>query len=194
MHSAILEALQANGLKTCPAAELVVGIPGCLAYYSNIGKQRPKLPYEIDGVVYKVDNLEWQERLGFVSRAPRWALAHKFPAQEEMTIVKGIEFQVGRTGALTAVARLEPVFVGGVTVSNSTSHNMDELERKDVRVGDTVIVRRAGDVIPEIVKVVQEKRPKDARVVHLPRRCPVCGSDVERVEGEAVARCKRSLT
>ena len=189
VHSAVLEALQQHGLKTCPAAELVVGIPGCLAYYANIGAKRTELPYGIDGVVYKVNNLDWQQRLGFVSRAPRWAIAHKFPAQEELTIIKDIEFQVGRTGALTPVARLEPVFVGGVTVSNSTLHNMDELERKDVRVGDAVIVRRAGDVIPEIVKVVLERRPPNARIVSLPRRCPICGSDVVRTEGEAVARC-----
>ena len=147
------------------------------------------MPYDIDGVVYKVNKLEWQRELGFVSRAPRWAVAHKFPAQEELTTVRDVTFQVGRTGALTPVARLEPVFVGGVTVSNATLHNMDELQRKDVRIGDTVIVRRAGDVIPEIVGVVADRRPDDARVVTLPRNCPVCGSDVERGEGEAIARC-----
>ena len=185
--------LRALGLRTCPEAKLVAGIPGCLAYYSSIGKKRAKLPYDIDGVVYKVNDLDWQERLGFVSKAPRWAIAHKFPAQEELTVVKDVEFQVGRTGALTPVARLEPVFVGGVTVSNATLHNVDDLHRKDVRIGDTVIVRRAGDVIPEIVKVVLDRRPDNARVVKMPKRCPVCGSDVVRTEGEAVTRCVGGL-
>lgn len=189
----IVELLQEFGLRTCPEAESVKGIPGCLAYYSRIGAKRAELPYDIDGVVYKVDELAWQEALGFVSRAPRWAIAHKFPAQEELTVVRDVEFQVGRTGALTPVARLEPVFVGGVTVSNATLHNMDELQRKDVHIGDTVIVRRAGDVIPEIVKVVVERRPPDARAVALPSQCPVCSSDVERPEGEAVARCVGGL-
>ncbi|MEO8465092.1 MAG: NAD-dependent DNA ligase LigA [Gammaproteobacteria bacterium] len=189
----VVETLHSLGLRTCPEAKMVEGISGCLAYYSNIGKKRAKLAYEIDGVVYKVNNLRWQDELGFVSRAPRWAIAHKFPAQEEITIVRDVEFQVGRTGALTPVARLEPIFVGGVTVSNATLHNMDELQRKDVRVGDTVVVRRAGDVIPEIVKVVVERRPPTARTVVLPTRCPVCGSDVERSEGEAVARCVGGL-
>ena len=188
-QSAIVAMLRDLGLRSCPEADLVEGVTGCLAYYARIGKQRSSLPYDIDGVVYKVNRLDWQRELGFVSRAPRWAVAHKFPAQEELTVVRGVEFQVGRTGALTPVARLEPVFVGGVTVSNATLHNMDDLQRKDVRVGDTVIVRRAGDVIPEIVAVVLERRPSDARVVALPRVCPVCGSDVERGEGEAIARC-----
>jgi DNA ligase (NAD+) len=189
----VVEALHTLGLRTCPEAKLVEGISGCLAYYSNIAKKRAKLPYEIDGVVYKVNNLRWQQELGFVSRAPRWAVAHKFPAQEETTTVRDVEFQVGRTGALTPVARLEPIFVGGVTVSNATLHNMDELQRKDVRIGDTVVVRRAGDVIPEIVKVVLERRPSTARVVVLPTHCPVCGSKVERNEGEAIARCVGGL-
>jgi DNA ligase (NAD+) len=189
----VVETLRSLGLRTCPEAKLVEGISGCLAYYSNIGKKRAKLPYEIDGVVYKVNNLRWQQELGFVSRAPRWATAHKFPAQEETTTVRDVEFQVGRTGALTPVARLEPIFVGGVTVSNATLHNMDELQRKDVRVGDTVVVRRAGDVIPEIVKVVLERRPSTARPVVLPSLCPVCGSEVERNEGEAIARCVGGL-
>jgi DNA ligase (NAD+) len=188
-QSAIVELLRELGLRTCPEASLVDGVAGCLEYYHRIGRQRAALPYDIDGVVYKVNKLDWQRELGFVSRAPRWAVAHKFPAQEEMTVVRGVEFQVGRTGALTPVARLEPVFVGGVTVSNATLHNMDEVERKDVRIGDTVIVRRAGDVIPEIVAVVLDRRPADARAVKLPAKCPICGSDVERGEGEAIARC-----
>jgi DNA ligase (NAD+) len=188
-QSAGVEMLRAFGLRVCPEASLVNGVTGCLEYYARIGAQRSALPYDIDGVVYKVNRLDWQRELGFVSRAPRWAVAHKFPAQEELTIVRGVEFQVGRTGALTPVARLEPVFVGGVTVSNATLHNMDELQRKDVRIGDTVIVRRAGDVIPEIVGVIAERRPSDARVVTLPATCPICGSDVERGEGEAIARC-----
>jgi DNA ligase (NAD+) len=164
-----------------------------LGYYSNIGRKRANLPYDIDGVVYKVNDLAWQEALGFVSRAPRWAIAHKFPAQEEMTEVLGIEFQVGRTGAVTPVARLKPTFVGGVTVSNATLHNFDELNRKDVRVGDTVIIRRAGDVIPEVVQVVSARRPEGAVAVAVPSKCPVCGSQVVRVEGEALARCSGGL-
>ncbi len=188
-QSAIVDMLRGFGLRVCPEASLVNGVTGCLEYYGRIGRQRAMLPYDIDGVVYKVNKLDWQRELGFVSRAPRWAVAHKFPAQEEMTVLRGVEFQVGRTGALTPVARLEPVFVGGVTVSNATLHNMDEVERKDVRIGDTVIVRRAGDVIPEVVAVVVERRPVDARPVTLPSHCPVCGSDVERGEGEAIARC-----
>ena len=192
-HSEVLAALRAFGLRTCPEVDMVQGVAGCLEYYARIGLRRDSLGYDIDGVVYKVDRLDWQRDLGFVSRAPRWALAHKFPAQEETTTVRDVEFQVGRTGALTPVARLEPVFVGGVTVSNVTLHNMDELERKDVRIGDTVVVRRAGDVIPEVVRVVPERRPPDARPVHLPARCPVCGSHVARAEGEAVARCTGGL-
>jgi len=192
-HSETLAYLHDSGLKTCPEWEVVAGIQGCLAYYTHIGGKRDDLPYEIDGVVYKVNAIENQELLGAVSRAPRWAIAHKFPAQEELTVVKGVDFQVGRTGALTPVARLQPVFVGGVTVSNATLHNMDELTRKDVRVGDSVIVRRAGDVIPEVVKVVEEWRPAKARPVRLPKKCPVCGSEVIRVEGEAVARCVGGL-
>ena len=192
-HSDILDRLRDWGLKVCPERKVVEGIDGCLGFYVDIGKRRDSLPYDIDGVVYKVNRLDYQERLGFVSRAPRWAIAHKFPAQEELTVVQDVEFQVGRTGAVTPVARLEPVFVGGVTVSNATLHNMDELHRKDVRVGDTVFVRRAGDVIPEIVKVVPERRPKRARIVKAPETCPVCGSNVVREEGEAVARCTGGL-
>ena len=193
LHSKVLDKLQTWGLKICPERKLVKGIEGCLAYYEDIGKRRDSLSYDIDGVVYKVDRLDYQQKLGFVSKAPRWAVAHKFPAQEELTIVRDVEFQVGRTGALTPVARLEPVFVGGVTVSNATLHNMDDLHRKDVRIGDTVIVRRAGDVIPEVVKVVPKRRPKGARVVKAPAKCPICGSAVVREEGEAVARCTGGL-
>ncbi len=192
-HSEILDQLQEWGFKVCPERRVVNGIDGCLAYYDDIGRKRDALSYDIDGVVYKVDRLDYQRELGFVSRAPRWAIAHKFPAEEELTVVRDVEFQVGRTGAVTPVARLEPVFVGGVTVSNATLHNMDELHRKDVRVGDTVIVRRAGDVIPEVVKVVLERRPKRTRVVTVPAECPVCGSAVIREADEAVARCSGGL-
>jgi len=192
-HSEALDQLKKWGLKISPLIKVVQGAAGCLEYYRDIGARRAKLSYEIDGVVYKVNSYRQQRELGFVSRAPRWAIAHKFPAHEENTVVREVEFQVGRTGALTPVARLEPVFVGGVTVSNATLHNMDEVERKDVRIGDTVVIRRAGDVIPEIVKVILEKRPKSARKVKLPLQCPVCGSEVERVEGEAVARCTGGL-
>ncbi len=192
-HDEVLDRLQDWGLKTCPEREVVKGVDGCLAYYERLGERRETLSYEIDGVVYKVDSRAEQRELGFVSRAPRWAIAHKFPAQEEMTVLKGVEFQVGRTGALTPVARLEPVFVGGVTVSNATLHNMDEVNRKDVRIGDTVIVRRAGDVIPEVVSVIKSLRAKGAKKVRLPAKCPVCGSTVVREEGEAVARCTGGL-
>ncbi|MGH8262998.1 MAG: NAD-dependent DNA ligase LigA, partial [Steroidobacteraceae bacterium] len=188
-HASLLARLREWGLRTCPEVRTVRGIDGCLEYFRDIGARRSTLPYQIDGVVYKVDALEDQVALGFVSREPRWAIAHKFPAEEELTEVRTIEFQVGRTGALTPVARLRPVFVGGVTVSNATLHNMDEVERKDVRIGDTVIVRRAGDVIPEVVSVVLERRLQDARKVELPAACPVCHSPVERIDGGAVARC-----
>lgn len=192
-HSETIARLKEWGLKTCPESRVVRGVEGCLEYYEKIGKKRNDLPYEIDGVVYKVDSLAMQRELGFVSRAPRWALAHKFPAQEEVTKVEDVEFQVGRTGALTPVARLTPVFVGGVTVSNATLHNIDELHRKDVRVGDTVIVRRAGDVIPEVVSVVKSRRPARTKKVQLPKLCPVCQSHVKREDGEAVARCSGGL-
>lgn len=168
-HSAMLAALREFGLRTCPDIDVVEGAAGCLEYYARIGARRNTLPYDIDGVVYKVDRIDWQRDLGFVARAPRWAVAHKFPAQEETTTVQDVRFYVGRTGALTPVAHVAPVFVGGVTVSNVTLHNMDEVLRKDVRVGDTVVVRRAGDVIPELVRVIPERRPADARVVALPR-------------------------
>ncbi len=193
-HSAILQTLRHWGFKICPQSRVVEGAGGCLDYYHEIGVLRPNLPYQIDGVVYKVDDLELQKRLGFISRAPRWAIAHKFPAEEALTTVRGIEFQVGRTGALTPVARLEPVFVGGVTVSNATLHNMDELARKDVRVGDTVVVRRAGDVIPEVARVLPERRVDGALPVILPSVCPVCGSPVVREADQAVARCTGGRT
>jgi len=192
-HSDVLAWLRNLGLKTCPEWKRVDGILGCLAYFAHIGSKREVLPYEIDGVVYKVNDSRWQRELGFVSRAPRWAIAHKFPAQEEMTVVRDVEFQVGRTGAITPVARLEPVFVGGVTVSNATLHNADELSRKDVRLGDTVIVRRAGDVIPEVVKIVEELRPEGTKAVRYPSRCPVCRSEIARVDGESVSRCVGGL-
>lgn len=188
-HSAVLERLQTWGLRVCPEWRVVEGLAGCLAYHRDILERRERLPYEIDGVVYKVDRLDWQQELGFVARAPRWAIAHKFPAQEELTVVEAIEVQVGRTGAITPVARLRPVFVGGVTVTNATLHNADEVARKDVRVGDTVRVRRAGDVIPEVVGVLLDRRPLDTPAFAMPETCPVCGSRIVRLEGEAVARC-----
>ena len=192
-HSAILARLRKWHLRVYEGIERVHGLEGCMAYYHKLEAARAEMPFEIDGVVFKVDRLDQQEALGFVARAPRWAIARKFPAQEEHTRVVGIDVQVGRTGALTPVARLDPVFVGGVTVTNATLHNEDEVHRKDVRVGDTVVIRRAGDVIPEVVSVIRNKRPRGARVFHLPKRCPVCGSAVERVEGEAVARCSGGL-
>ena len=188
-QSELLEALRQWGRPVCPEGRRVQSVEGCLQYYRQMGERRAHLAYQIDGVVYKVERLAYQTRLGFVSRAPRWALAHKFPAEEAMTRVRAIEWQVGRTGAVTPVARLEPVFVGGVTVSNVTLHNIDEVQRKDVRVGDTVVVRRAGDVIPELVRVIEARRPADTEAVQLPRRCPVCHSEVLKPEGEAVARC-----
>ncbi|WP_370642819.1 NAD-dependent DNA ligase LigA [Ectothiorhodospira sp. 9905] len=188
-----LDQLARWGLRVCPERDVVSGAEGCLAYYRRICRARDELPYEIDGVVYKVNSLRLQQELGFVSRAPRWAIAHKYPAQEQITVLKEVEFQVGRTGAVTPVARLEPVFVGGVTVSNATLHNMDEVLRKDVRIGDTVIVRRAGDVIPEVAGVVKDRRPEDARVIVMPDTCPVCGSSVVKPEGEAVSRCSGGL-
>ncbi|MEY2625749.1 MAG: NAD-dependent ligase LigA [Pseudomonadota bacterium] len=188
-HGATLELLKDFGLRVSPEIRRVRGAEGCLAYYADIGRRRASLEYQIDGVVYKVDSITAQRQLGFVSRAPRWAIAHKFPAEEALTVLREVEFQVGRTGALTPVARLEPVFVGGVTVSNATLHNMDEVARKGVRIGDTVVVRRAGDVIPEVARVVPERRPKDSRDIVLPTRCPVCSSTVERDAEAAVARC-----
>ena len=188
----LLQSFKEWGLPVCPDAKRVHGVDGLLAYFRKMGEKRDKLSYQIDGVVYKLDRRSDQERVGFVSRAPRWATAHKFPAEEATTTVLKVEFQVGRTGALTPVARLEPVFVGGVTVSNVTLHNMDEVERKDVRIGDTVVVRRAGDVIPEVVRVISHT--PGSKKVELPASCPVCGSEVIREEGEAVARCTGGFT
>jgi DNA ligase (NAD+) len=193
-HGQLLQLLRRWGFKICPQSRLVESIDGCLEYYRDMGVARSKLPYQIDGVVYKVDDMNLQRQLGFISRAPRWAIAHKFPAEEALTTVREIEFQVGRTGALTPVARLEPVFVGGVTVSNATLHNMDELTRKDVRVGDTVVIRRAGDVIPEVVRVLPERRITGAPLVELPTVCPVCGSPVVREGDQAIARCTGGRT
>ena len=188
-----MDFLKKLGFPVCPDRKVVQGVDGLLGYFTEIGKKRAKLPYGIDGVVYKVNRLDWQQKLGFVSRAPRFALAHKFPAEEMPTEVLAIEVQVGRTGALTPVARLKPVFVGGVTVTNATLHNEDEVRRKDVRIGDTVIVRRAGDVIPEVVRVLPEKRPRGAREFVMPKKCPECGSHVVRLPDEAVARCSGGL-
>ncbi|KTC84015.1 DNA ligase [Legionella drozanskii LLAP-1] len=192
-HLGQLELLREFGFRVSPEAKAVFGFSGCLAYYQDMLTRRLSLPYEIDGVVYKLNNIALQQRLGYVARAPRFACAHKFPASEEMTEIHAVDFQVGRTGALTPVARLRPVSVAGVTVSNATLHNMDEINRKDIRIGDTVIVRRAGDVIPEVVSVVIEKRPDQTETIHLPAHCPVCGADVIREEGEAVARCTGGL-
>ena len=192
-HSALEDWLQTLGLPVCPERRVVHAVQGMMRYYQRLGERRAHLAYQIDGVVYKVDSVAAQQRLGYVSRAPRFAVAHKFPAEEANTEVLAIEVQVGRTGALTPVARLAPVFVGGVTVTNATLHNEDELRRKDVRVGDTVIVRRAGDVIPEVVAVLRDKRPKKAAEFKMPVACPVCGSAVVRLPDEAVARCSGGL-
>ncbi|MCL6485219.1 MAG: NAD-dependent DNA ligase LigA, partial [Janthinobacterium lividum] len=193
-HSALLDWYDTLGIPVSKERKVVQGAQGLLAYYADIGARRPALPYEIDGVVYKVNATQDQQALGFVSRAPRFALAHKFPAEEALTLVLGIDIQVGRTGAMTPVARLAPVSVGGVTVTNATLHNADEVLRKDVRVGDTVVVRRAGDVIPEVLSVVLDKRPEPAPLpFKMLERCPVCDSHVVREEGEAIARCSGGL-
>lgn len=194
-HSGLLDWFETLGLPVAKERKVVTGRDGLLEFYRDVGERRKSLAYEIDGVVYKVDRIEDQRALGFVSRAPRFALAHKFPAEEALTTVQAIEVQVGRTGAITPVARLVPVSVGGVTVTNATLHNEDEVRRKDVRVGDTVIVRRAGDVIPEVLSVVLERRPSpEPAIYELPKQCPVCGSHVVREADEAVARCSGGLT
>lgn len=193
-HSALLDWYMRLGLPVCPERAVVHGTEELLQFYASIQAKRPHLPYEIDGVVYKVNSFKLQKQIGFVARAPRFALAHKFPAQEVMTVINAITVQVGRTGAITPVARLEPVFVGGVTVTNATLHNEDEVRRKDIRIGDTVIVRRAADVIPEVVSFVPELRPVNAASFVMPTVCPVCGSPVIRLEDEAVARCSGGWT
>lgn len=192
-HTEILARLKHWGFKVSPEVALVQGVEGCRNYYSQMLARRESLGYAIDGVVFKVNDVAEQQQLGTVSRAPRWAIAYKFPAEEELTRVRDIDVQVGRTGVLTPVARLEPVQVGGVVVTNATLHNQDELDRKDVRVGDTVVVRRAGDVIPEVARVVKSRRPRRTRRFYLPDRCPVCGSEVIRMEGEVAARCSGGL-
>ncbi|MFN3713081.1 MAG: NAD-dependent DNA ligase LigA [Alcanivoracaceae bacterium] len=192
-HMAGLEQLRDYGLRVNALVQRCEGVEALLAFYQQVLERRPSLGYDIDGVVYKVDDLARQQTLGFVSRAPRWAIAHKFPAQEELTVLRDVEWQVGRTGALTPVARLEPVFVGGVTVSNATLHNADEIARLDLHIGDTVVVLRAGDVIPKVSAVLTERRPVDARPILVPERCPVCDSEVFRAEGEVVARCTGGL-
>ncbi|MCJ8316562.1 NAD-dependent DNA ligase LigA [Idiomarina sp.] len=192
-HYERLQQLAEWGLPVNSEIERVDSVEGCDSYYEKILERRDSLNYDIDGVVFKVDTIALQEELGFVARAPRWAIARKFPAQEQLTTITGVDFQVGRTGAITPVARLKPVSVGGVTVSNATLHNADEIERLGARIGDTVSIRRAGDVIPQVVSVLKEKRPSNTQEITFPTRCPVCDSDVERIEGEAVARCSGGL-
>ena len=192
-HLSMLQTLASWGFKINEHMQVVSGIAACEDYYQILAERRDGLAYDIDGIVYKVNDLRLQERLGFVAKAPRWAIARKFPAQEEMTQLLDVEFQVGRTGAVTPVARLEPVFVGGVTVSNATLHNGDEIQRLGICIGDTVIIRRAGDVIPQVAKVVLDRRPANAWPIVFPERCPVCDSAVVRAEGEAVARCSGGL-
>jgi len=192
-HEELLNTYVKLGLPVCPERRVMKSVVEILDFYNEVGAKRDSLPYDIDGVVYKVNSFAEQAKLGFVSRAPRFALAHKFPAQEALTTVLGIDVQVGRTGAITPVARLAPVEVGGVTVTNATLHNEDEIKRKDVRIGDTVSVRRAGDVIPEVVSVIKDRRPTDAQEFIMPIRCPVCDSHIERLADEAIARCSGGL-
>lgn len=192
-HSATLALLRDFGLPVSPEADVAQGLEGLIAYYRRIGTQRDQLPYDIDGVVYKLDRYDQQDLMGFVARAPRWALAHKYPAQEQSTVVEAIDIQIGRTGAATPVARLRPVAVAGVTVTNATLHNADQVARLDVRIGDTVIVRRAGDVIPEVVQVIADQRPAQTQPWSMPSTCPVCDSLLVRAEGEAAWRCSGGL-
>ncbi len=192
-HLQQLVLLQTMGFRVSTLTKAARGLAGCLSYYEVMLASRQNLPFEIDGVVYKVDSISLQQKLGYVARAPRFACAHKFPASEEMTTLLAVDFQVGRTGALTPVARLKPASVAGVTVSNATLHNLDEIERKDIRIGDVVMIRRAGDVIPEVVGVVAERRPAHTDIIQLPSQCPVCGANVVREAGEAVARCTGGL-
>ena len=192
-HYERLQQLSAWGLPINDEVKRVESVEACETYYQAMFEKRDRLRYEIDGIVYKVDSIRMQTELGFVARAPRWAIARKFPAQEQLTRITGVDFQVGRTGAITPVARLEPVSVGGVTVSNATLHNADEVARLGVMIGDTVSIRRAGDVIPQVVSVLESERPEDAQAIEFPSHCPVCDSEVERIEGEAVARCSGGL-
>ncbi|UXN37047.1 NAD-dependent DNA ligase LigA [Avibacterium paragallinarum] len=192
-HFARLQWLKSLGIPVNKEIELCNGVENVLKFYHTMAEKRPHLGYDIDGTVLKINDIALQDRLGFISKAPRWAIAYKFPAQEELTVLNDVEFQVGRTGAITPVAKLEPVFVAGVTVSNATLHNGDEIERLNIAIGDTVIIRRAGDVIPQIIGVVADRRPADAKPIIFPTHCPVCGSLITRIEGEAVARCTGGL-
>lgn len=193
-HEQCLKQLSNWGFQVSNEIQKVIGLAGCQQYFQYLGAKRDSLAYEIDGIVYKINDLSLQQQLGFVSRSPRWAIAYKFPAQEELTELLAVEFQVGRTGILTPVARLKPVFVGGVTVSNATLHNMDEIARKDIRIGDTVVIRRAGDVIPEIASVVLDKRPANAAMIIAPTKCPVCNAAAVRLDGEAAIRCMGEIS
>ena len=191
--SEVFDLFEEWGLLVNPERQSCTGVDACFDYCQQILAKRDELDYEIDGVVLKVNRFELQERLGMNARTPRWAMAYKFPAEEVSTVLRDVEFQVGRTGTITPVARLEPVFVGGVTVSNATLHNMDEIGRLGLKVGDSVIIRRAGDVIPKVVSVIESRRPKGARAIKPPRDCPVCHSDIEQVEGEVLMRCTGGL-
>jgi DNA ligase (NAD+) len=192
-QSGILAALASWGIRVNPLIETVVGVDGCIEYYRKLVALRSSLDYEIDGVVFKVDGIAEQRKLGMLTRTPRWAIAHKFPAEEGITVLEDVEFQVGRTGAVTPVARLKPVQVGGVTISNATLHNMDEVARLGLVIGDTVVIQRAGDVIPKVISVLRDKRPKQIRQIILPAQCPACGSEVLQSEGEVIARCTGGL-